>query len=90
MPNAAEPVEPVEPEPVPVAVGGPSGERLETLQASLQAAHEMTRQHRRDFDVIRAETAALRERTVELRSRRSDRLQRLREVASARAADRDA
>lgn len=82
MPTPVEPV--VEQQATAVAVAEPAGERMGELQASLQAAQAITLKHRRDFDTIRAETSALRERTLELRSRRADHLQRLREAAAPR------
>ena len=56
--------------------------RMLSMQASLQAARAATEQHRRDFDVLQTETEALRARTLELRARRSEHLQRLREAAA--------
>lgn len=68
--------------PVAVAVADPPVERMVELQASLAAARALTDQHRREFDTIRAETSALCDRTLELRARRAEHLQRLREAAT--------
>ena len=60
------------------------GERLVTMQASLEAARATAEQHRREFEVLQAETASLRERTVELRALRTEHVQRLRDAARRR------
>jgi hypothetical protein len=57
-------------------------DRLAALQASLEAARASSEQRRRDFDVLMLETATLRRRTVELRARRAEHLQRLRDAAA--------
>ncbi|MDA0166333.1 Crp/Fnr family transcriptional regulator [Solirubrobacter ginsenosidimutans] len=81
VPNAVEPD-------VPEAVGAPArgepSERLAVLRSSLEAARAASQQHRRDLDVLQAETAALRERTVELRSRRQHYVGELRAAADQR------
>jgi hypothetical protein len=83
MPTPAEQVVSLDAD-VAVAVGDGAGGRMVELQASLEAARALTAQHRREFDAIRAETSALRDRTLELRSRRTEHLQQLREAAARR------
>ena len=56
-------------------------ERIVELRATLAAVRAVTAEHRRQFDMISAETSALRVRTIELRERRNERLQRLRSAA---------
>lgn len=56
-------------------------ERLSELQRALDAARAAAEEHRRNFDLLLAETAALRERRDELRRQRSEHLRRLREAA---------
>ncbi len=60
------------------------GDRLQSMQASLEAARAAAEQHRREFEVLQAETASLRDRTVELRALRSEHVQRLRDAARRR------
>jgi hypothetical protein len=59
-------------------------DRLAVLRSSLEAARAASQQHGRDLDVLQAETAALRERTVELRSRRHGHVEDLRAAADQR------
>jgi CRP/FNR family cyclic AMP-dependent transcriptional regulator len=80
VPNAAEPVE----DSVDAPVLAEPSERLAVLRSSLEAARAASQQHRRDLDVLQAETAALRERTVELRSRRQRHVGELRAAADQR------
>jgi CRP/FNR family transcriptional regulator, cyclic AMP receptor protein len=61
-------------------------ERLAELQSSLEAAREASRHHRENLDQLQAETAALRERTVELRRRRERHVAELRAAAKRRHA----
>jgi hypothetical protein len=75
------PVEETSPPEEPVLA--PS-ERLAALQSSLEAAREASRQHRENLDVLQAETAALRQRTVELRQRRQQHVAELRAAAGRR------
>lgn len=82
MPNPEERAPQVAP--AAVALAEPAGERMVELQASLAAARALTIQHRRELDAIRAEASALRERTLELRTRRADHLRRLRAAAADR------
>jgi CRP/FNR family cyclic AMP-dependent transcriptional regulator len=76
--------EPDVPEAISAPEPGEPSERLAVLRSSLEAARETSRQHRRDLDVLQAETAALRERTVELRSRRQSYVGELRAAADQR------
>jgi hypothetical protein len=78
MPSADEEKAPPE---TPVT---PPSERLAGLQSSLEAAREASRRHRENLDQLQAETAALRERTVELRRRRQLHLADLRAAANRR------
>ena len=59
-------------------------DRLRELQTSIQAAQRVSRQHRESLAVLQTETAALRERTVELRAERQRRLEALRGAAEVR------
>ncbi len=61
-------------------------ERMTELQASLVTIRESARLRREEFDVLQAETLALRERTVELRARRAAYLEQLRQAARRRKA----
>jgi CRP/FNR family cyclic AMP-dependent transcriptional regulator len=76
------------PAPAPVELDLPAAtapsERLAVLRTSLEAARAASEQHRRDLDVLQAETAALRERTVQLRARRQHYVAELRAAASQR------
>lgn len=56
-------------------------ERLSELQRALDAARAAAEEHRRNFDLLLAETAALRERRDELRRQRTEHLRNLREAA---------
>jgi hypothetical protein len=78
MPSAVEERSP------PEAPATAPSERLAELQSSLEAAREASRQHRENLDVLQAETAALRERTVELRRRRQEHVAELRAAAVRR------
>jgi hypothetical protein len=78
VPNVTEPD-------VPGTADAPEpDDRLAVLRSSLEAARAASRQHARDLDVLQAETAALRERTVELRSRRQGHVADLRAAADQR------
>jgi hypothetical protein len=80
MPSAEElPEDAGVPEPAGEFVA--ASERLTQLQASLEAARAASEEHRRNFDILRAETASLRERREALRAQRADHLQELREAA---------
>ena len=81
VPNA---VEPELPEPIGAPEPDEPSERLAVLRSSLEAARAASQQHRRDLDVLQAETAALRERTVELRTRRQRYVGELRAAADQR------
>lgn len=89
MPTADEPGEPGERderderEPHPEDASGPS-DRLVELQSSLEAAKTAARRHRENLDILQAETAALRERTVQLRERRQRHVAELRAAAERR------
>ncbi len=63
-----------------------ASERLTQLQASMHAAREASAEHRRNFDIVRAETASLRERRDALRAQRAEHVRQLREAAR-RSAD---
>ena len=78
--DADEPAPSAEPE---------GGERLSALRASLEAAHAAAERYGREFDALQAETAVLRERTVELRAARQQRLDELRSAAEQRRDDQD-
>jgi len=85
MPNPGEPTEVVEAEVeelAPAAVEGEMGERVLALKTTLASIRAVNEQHRRDFMLLREETASLRERTIELRARRAEHLKRLREAAA--------
>ncbi len=75
---------PVEDASPPEAPASAPSERLAALQSSLEAAREASRQHRENLDVLQAETAALRQRTVELRERRQQHVAELRAAAGRR------
>jgi hypothetical protein len=74
MPSADEAAPPQPSDHVPAS-------RLAELQSTLHAVRAASQQHKRDFEALMAETQTLRERTVELRARRIDHLQRLRAAA---------
>ncbi len=59
-------------------------DRMVALQTSLEAAREAAQRHRENLDVLQGETAALRERTVELRERRQRHVTELRAAAERR------
>ena len=59
-------------------------DRMVALQTSLEAAREAAQRHRENLDVLQGETAALRERTVELRERRQRHVAELRAAAERR------
>ena len=77
------PTEPVSAPRVPVHV---PNDRLLTLRASLEAARAAAQRHKRDLDFLQAETAELRDRTVELRITRQLHLDALRAAAARRNA----
>jgi len=81
MPTAGEPDEP---EPLGAEAASASSDRLVELQSSLEAAKTAARRHRENLDLLQAETAALRERTVELRERRHRHVADLRAAAERR------
>jgi hypothetical protein len=68
-------------EPAPEAI---PPERLAELQSSLAAARAASQRNRESLDILQAETAALRERTVELRARRQRYVAELRAAADRR------
>src|SRR3954454_8056575 len=84
VPNAEEPETVAAEAATPVVE--PS-ERLAELRSSLAAARATSEQHKRDLDILQSETAALRERTVELRERRQQYVAELRAAASQRRED---
>jgi CRP/FNR family cyclic AMP-dependent transcriptional regulator len=82
MPSAAEPP-PAAAEPRAAHV---PDDRLLTLRASLEAARAAAQRHKRDLDFLQAETATLRDRTIELRATRRDHLDALKAAADRRNA----
>jgi CRP/FNR family cyclic AMP-dependent transcriptional regulator len=82
MPSAAEPP-PAAAEPRAAHV---PDDRLLTLRASLEAARAAAQRHKRDLDFLQAETATLRDRTIELRATRRDHLDALTAAADRRNA----
>jgi CRP-like cAMP-binding protein len=58
--------------------------RLVELQLSLEAAQDVSRRQRESLTLLRAESAALRERMTELRAQRREHLRALREAAGER------
>ena len=74
MPAAAEPT-------VTEAAHTP---RMEELRQALAVARETTHEQARQLGELRSETAALRDRTIELRAERQRRLEQLRDAASSR------
>jgi CRP/FNR family cyclic AMP-dependent transcriptional regulator len=67
------------PAPVPPLPAVPV--RVDELRASAAAAHEIAAQRSRDLELLRLETDALRQRTMELRRERAQRLEGLRSAA---------
>ncbi len=74
-----EPLEPALPAPEPAAAA-----RIGELRAALAVARETSIEQVRQLEQLRAETSALRERTVALRAERLERLEALRSAAAAR------
>jgi hypothetical protein len=82
LPTPSEPQAPAEPPPSEPAHLTP--DRLLTLRASLEAARAAADRNKRDLDFLQAETASLRDRTVELRARRQEHLDALKAAADRR------
>jgi CRP/FNR family transcriptional regulator, cyclic AMP receptor protein len=80
MPETTEPAPPAE----HLEPATPPAGRLEDLRASLHAAREAASRNRVALEQIAAQTSALQQRTVELRTERTERMQALRAAAARR------
>jgi CRP/FNR family transcriptional regulator, cyclic AMP receptor protein len=78
------PEEPVEQAPADAPSPMVAEARLEELRLAIDAARDTSEQHQRNFAELRAETLSLRQRTIELRARRAQHLQQLRDAAAPR------